>query len=86
MATQVLIGDRFGKVLAEVTPEISEGAWRLNEIGRAQLVFSKKDPKVTELLLRHGNRVLIQFSSDIGVSVSLMLPTYKTPLSLSDFQ
>lgn len=67
MATQVLIGDRFGKVLAEVTPEISEVAWRLNEIGRAQLVFSKKDPKVTELLLRHGNRVLIQFSSDIGL-------------------
>ena len=67
MATQVLVGDRFGRVLGEVTPLIGPVAWRLNAIGRTILTFSKKDPKATELLLRHGNRILIQFSADIGL-------------------
>jgi len=67
MAVQVLIGDRFGKVIAEVQPEVSEVAWRLNEIARAQMIFSKKDAKATEENLQYGNRVLIKFSSDIGL-------------------
>ena len=64
---RVLIGDRFGRVIGEVTPSIGAISWRLNSIGRVILTFSKNDAKTTEAMLRHGNRVLIQFSSDIGL-------------------
>ena len=67
MATQVMIGDRFGKVIGEVTPSIGGVSWRLNSIGRTILTFSKNDSKTTEEMLRHGNRVLIRFSSDVGL-------------------
>jgi len=64
---QVLLGDRTGRVLAEVTPKLSNIPWRLNEIPRITLKFSKKDDKATQTNLQYGNRVFIRFSSDIGL-------------------
>jgi len=67
VAVQVLIGDRFGRVIDEVSPNVREVAWRLNKIGRATLVFSKRAAKATARNLQHGNRVLIRFSGDVGL-------------------
>ena len=67
MSMQVLLGDRSGRIIAQVKPEIKSVNWRLNEIPQLSMRFSKKDAKVTESNLQYGNRVLIKFSSDIGL-------------------
>jgi hypothetical protein len=67
MAVEVLIGDRFGKVVGEVKPQLGPVSWRLNKIGKVDLAFAKTDPKVTESTLQYGNRVLIRFSDDVGL-------------------
>jgi hypothetical protein len=67
MAVEVLIADRFGRVMTEVTPRIGPVSWRLNKVGKAELLFAKTDPKATESNLQYGNRVLIRFSDDIGL-------------------
>lgn len=67
MAMQVLLGDRFGRVLAEVQPDVGPISWRLNKAGKVPLVFSRSDEKTTEEYLRYGNRILIQFDGDLGL-------------------
>jgi len=67
MMTQVLIGDRFGRLIAEANPLIGPVSWRLNDIGKTTLTFSKNDSKVKARFLRSGNRVMIKFSSDLGL-------------------
>lgn len=62
---RVLIGDRLGRLLAEVEPLVGPVSWRLSEVGRATLTFAKADPKFTEDNLRFGNRVLIQFGNGL---------------------
>lgn len=64
-AIRVLIGDRTGRVIAEVEPDVGPVSWRLNNPGRATLTFAKTDPKATEDNLRFGNRVLIQFADGL---------------------
>lgn len=67
MSVQVLIGDRFGRVIAEVQPDVGLLPWRLNQIGKTTLTFSRSDSKATEEYLRYGNRVLIRFDEDLGL-------------------
>ena len=67
MAVQVLVGDRFGRVLGEITPLLGNITWRLNKIGKTTVTISKKDAKVSENFFRYGNRLLIQFTDDIGL-------------------
>jgi hypothetical protein len=62
---RVLIGDRTGRLLAEVEPLVGPVSWRLNDVGRATLTFAKTDPKCIEDFLRFGNRVLIQFGNGL---------------------
>lgn len=62
---RVLIGDRTGRIIAEVEPLVGPVSWRLNNVGRATLRFAKTDPKCTEDNLRFGNRVLIQFGNGL---------------------
>lgn len=63
----MLIGDRFGRVIAEASPGIGPLPWRLNEITKTTLAFAKTDPKTTADNLRYGNRVLVQFDDDVGL-------------------
>lgn len=67
MTIEALIGDRFGRVIAEVRPTLDPVAWRLNKINRTKLTLAKTDPKATADILRYGNRVLIRFSEDVGL-------------------
>lgn len=67
MSTQVLLGDRTGRILAEVEPQIKTVAWRLNEIPSLKMTFAKTDPKCIETYLQYGNRVLITFDDSVGL-------------------
>lgn len=67
MAVQLLVGNRLGRIIGELRVTFAEVAWRLNTIGRMVFVISKNDDKATEDYLRYGNRVLLRFSSDLGL-------------------
>jgi hypothetical protein len=69
MAMEVLIGDRFGRVIAEVQPEVGPLSWRLNLVGKTTLTFSRSDDKAIEENLRYGNRVLVRFDEGLGLPV-----------------
>lgn len=62
---RVLIGDRTGKIVAEVSPALGPVSWRLNNVGRATFVMAKTDPKATADVLCYGNRVLIEFDNGL---------------------
>ena len=64
-AIQVLLGDRYGRIIAEVEPRLGPISWRLNKVGKVDITFSKNDPKVTADNLRLANRVLIQFDNGL---------------------
>lgn len=67
MSMRVLLGDRTGRIIAEVKPQIQSISWRLNEIPSLKMKFAKTDPKATETNLQYGNRVLISFDDSVGL-------------------
>lgn len=67
MGVTCLIGDRFGRIITELTPDVGTLPWRLNKIGKTTLTLAKSDAKLTEDNIRYGNRVLIQFTEDVGL-------------------
>lgn len=60
-----LIGDRAGKLLAEITPEWGPISWRLNDVGQASFFISAGDPKANSEFLRFGNRIFIEFDNGL---------------------
>jgi len=60
-----VVGDVAGTQIAEIEPDIGPISWRLNDIGRVQFALAKTDAKVTEAILRFGNRVLIEFDNGL---------------------
>jgi len=62
---RVLIGDRFGRLLTEVEPEVDSMSWILNEIGKTKLTFSTQDAKATETNLQIGNTIYIENDKDL---------------------
>lgn len=64
-AIRGLVGDRFGRLIAEITPKWAPISWRLNDVGRANLVISATDDKATEQILRSGNRIYIDFDNGL---------------------
>ena len=64
-ALQFLVGDQYGRILAELTPGIEEISWRLSDVGQVKFSLSSSDPKRTEANLQFGNRVLIQFDNGL---------------------
>jgi hypothetical protein len=62
---RVLVGDRTGRVLAELEPQIESCAWRLNAVGRMALSLARTDEKATAENLRWGNRILVQFDNGL---------------------
>lgn len=62
---RLLIGDRSGSILAELTPDVGPISWRLNGVGEVSFTLPISDSKATESNLRIGNRVLVQFDSGL---------------------
>jgi hypothetical protein len=62
---RLLIGDRYGRILAELDVQPGPVSWRLNQVGRMTLPIGRTDAKAREDYLRFGNRVLIQFDNGL---------------------
>lgn len=62
---RVLIGDRFGRVIAEVVAEVDSVSWVLNGIGRTAITMATSDPKATADTLQIGNRVYIEMDAGL---------------------
>ena len=60
-----IVGDRSGRVLAELTPEWGPISWRLNDVGQASFRIAASDPKATVHNLRFGNRLYIDFDNGL---------------------
>lgn len=65
MAMRFLVGDVTGALLAELEPSVREVSWRLNDVGKVVFELSRKDAKASEVNLRFGNRVLIQWDNGL---------------------
>jgi hypothetical protein len=57
---RTLIGDHFGRVLAEVNPTMSTLQWKLNDVSKVNLTISRTDPQVVEYNFLPGNRIFIE--------------------------
>lgn len=62
---RVVLGDRFGRVLTEIQPDIGRISWRLNDVGKVSFLLRTADPKATEHNLRFGNRIYIDFDNGL---------------------
>lgn len=62
-----LVGDRTGKIIAELEPDVGPVSWRLNDIGRCQFAIARNNSKATETNLRYGNRILLEFDNGLPV-------------------
>jgi len=56
---KVLTGDRFGRILGEITPQIDSLSWILNRAGKTKVIISRKSNDFDPTLLRFGNRIYI---------------------------
>jgi len=57
---RILLGNRFGKIIEEVQPDVGSVSWILDGIGQVVLTFAKSDSKATASNLQVGNRVYIE--------------------------
>lgn len=62
---RVLIGDKFGRVLTELTGDVGPVAWVLNGIGRTSVGLGLRDPKAREDYLQIGNRVYLEMDAGL---------------------
>lgn len=62
---RILIGDLSGKLIAELTPDVGSVNWRISNIGTCKFSISRRDPKATEINLRFGNKVFIEFDNGL---------------------
>lgn len=62
---RVLVGDRYGKVIGELTVMVGPVSWILNRTGKASLTVNKSLVRDHPDLFQIGNRVLIQFDNGL---------------------
>ena len=62
---RVLIGDRFGRILGEITPFLDPLTWVLNEIGKTRITISRHSSDYEETLLRLGNRIYVELDNGL---------------------
>lgn len=60
---RLLVGDRFGRVLGEVTGDLGPVSWVLGGVGK--LTFNMPMALATEQIYRYSNRVLVQFDNGL---------------------
>lgn len=63
--TLVLVGERGGRVIGELDAKIEGVSWKLGDYGQARLTLPRSGGTATEMLLRPGNRMLIQFGNGL---------------------
>lgn len=63
---RVRIGNRFGKIIAEVIPGIGPITWTLNGIGKMTLTLATSNSKATETNLQIGNRIYVEFENGLS--------------------
>jgi len=64
---RVLVFNPNGVMRTELDVELESVSWRLDGVGMAKFSMSWNDPKCTKDNLKYGNRILIQFSEDLGL-------------------
>lgn len=62
---RALIGDRFGKLIAEVVADVDSLSWILNGIGKSGIALSISDSKTTAENLQIGNRIYLEFENGL---------------------
>lgn len=62
---QVSVADPFGKLLAEIQPEVSEVSWLLNEVGGVNMTMRTDDDKWRADYFRMGGMVLLEFENGL---------------------
>jgi len=62
---RVIIGDRFGKIIAEIVADVEGVSWVLNSIGKSRITLSTDDPKCTAENLEIGNRIYFEFDNGL---------------------
>jgi hypothetical protein len=62
---RVIVGDKAGSQLAELSADIGPISWRLNKVGKVTFSLAVTDPKATQDNLKYGNKLLIQFSNGL---------------------
>lgn len=63
--SRFLVGDKFGNILTELSPDIGQISWRLNKVGKVKFFMASTDPKAIKDYLKYGNRVLIEFENGL---------------------
>lgn len=62
---QVLVFDRFHRLLEEIEPEVEMASWRLNNVGMSRIWMPWSDAKCTPDTLKPGNRLLLRFDDGL---------------------
>ena len=65
MTVRVLVGDVYGRILAEIEPDVGAVTSRLNAVGQCTFSLAKTDSKALEENLHFGNRILVQFDNGL---------------------
>lgn len=63
--TRFIVGDIYGRILAELQPYVDAVTWRINDVGQCAFALPKTDPKAISDYLKFGNRVLLQFDNGL---------------------
>ena len=63
--SRLIVGDKSGAVLAELSPDFGAISWRLNKVGKIDFNIAITDPKAIADYLKYGNRVLVKFSNGL---------------------
>lgn len=59
------IGDRDGKIIAQISPEFSVIPWRLNQWSKITLSLNRRDPKLKPEFFTPGNRIILTFDNGL---------------------
>ncbi len=65
MLARILIGDLYGRVMAETQAQVDPILWVLNGIDSTAITVSTTDDIATDDRLRGGNRILMQFDNGL---------------------
>jgi hypothetical protein len=61
--TRIQVGDRSGRIIADIAPAVSIVSWILNKAGQCKFVMARTDSKATKDVLAVANRVYIEFDN-----------------------
>lgn len=62
---RLIVGNKSGTLLDELTADIEFVNWRLNNIGKLRFNIARTDSKATANNLAFGNRVMVQFDNGL---------------------